>query len=172
METEIMQTVMNEVLGELKEIKQQQAGQTKILSGLTGKVESFEQKVCDIKVFAPPVDTSHIEFSVADGINRIKSTIEAQPKCIIRQFRVLLFPEHYADQYYKIVFGRLLLWIIILVLSTYLFALGKQFINNQTLIEENEMFLNHYKKAWQYLYKQENKNGKKRMDSAWLKEYE
>jgi len=170
METEILKDVLTDVLEDLREIKQQQVKQTKVLTDVGVKVEGFEQKMSDIKVSAPAVDTIPLIKIIENGIDQINNTIETQPKSVIRQFRFLLFPEHYAEQYYRIVFGRLLFWMIIFLIATYLFSLSRHLINTLALVKQNDMDNDHYKKAWQYLYKYENKNGKRKMDSVWYKE--
>jgi hypothetical protein len=41
----------------------------------------------------PAINAQSIATAIACGLNKIKSTIEAQPKSITKQFRVLLFPQ-------------------------------------------------------------------------------
>ncbi|TDH23982.1 hypothetical protein EXU57_15940 [Segetibacter sp. 3557_3] len=106
---------------------------------------------------------------MANGIDKLAAIIEAQPKNIVKQFRILLFPEHGAREYYKVVFGRVLFWMMILVTATYLFSLGRQFIFSWTYTKEQEMAANHYRKVWQVIYNQESKSGKRKMDTVWSK---
>jgi hypothetical protein len=58
----------------------------------------------------------------------ISQIVESQPKNVIKQVRLLLFPETNAGQYYKNVFGRLMPWALGLILVTYGFNLGQKFI--------------------------------------------
>ena len=83
METEVLETVLKEVLGELKEVKLQQAEQTKSVTVLIDKVQGVEAKVSSIKIELSTVDTTPIEMSIDEGISKIKSTIESQPKSVI-----------------------------------------------------------------------------------------
>jgi hypothetical protein len=172
MEPEIIETVMSEVLSELRELKQQQTQQTKAVVILLDKLQNFENKVSDIKVqSSSPIDINSLSKDISDGITSIKSVIETQPKSVIKQYRFLLFPEQNAGEYYRIVIGRLLFWVMVFLLATYLFALTRQFIDNWAIVRNNELNGNQYKKAWQYLYKNENKSGKRKMDSGWYKAY-
>lgn len=91
-------------------------------------MDSFNQKLEQFKIVAPPADTSQIQGVVETGITQMKKIVEDQPKNVVRQFRLLLFPEMYADNYYRIVFGRLLFWMMIFIVATYLFMLSKQVI--------------------------------------------
>jgi hypothetical protein len=50
-------------------------------------------------------------------LDNLKATIACQTKNITRQFRVLLFPNSNAREYYRIVFGRLLFWMVIILTS-------------------------------------------------------
>jgi len=70
---------------------------------------------------------------VISGILQIKQPLTSQPKSITRNFRLLLFPEMYAEQYYRIVFGRLLFWMMIFLFGIYLFMLGKHVIESWLL---------------------------------------
>jgi hypothetical protein len=128
MEAEVMQTVLLEVLGELKEVKQQQAETAKALSEIKGNMASFEQKLAAVKIVPPAIDTEPITAVIKTGFDNVITTIEAQPKSVIKQFRVLLFPEYNTEEYYRIVFGRLLFWMLMFLTVTYLYLLAKDFI--------------------------------------------
>ena len=53
----------------------------------------------------------------SQGLDKINNTIEAQPKSITRQFRILLFPEYGAREYYGLVFGRALMWMFLTLIA-------------------------------------------------------
>jgi hypothetical protein len=100
---------------------------------------------------------------------RDMTIIEEQPKNITKNFRILLFPEHNAREYYKVVFGRLLFWMMIFLIATYLFSLGKQFIDSNTAVRYKEAESYQYRKAWIYLYLNSKKSVRAKMDSGWIK---
>ncbi len=128
MEPEVMQTVLLEVLEELQEVKQQQAEAAKALFEIKGNMASFEQKLAAVKIVPPAIDTEPITAVINTGFNDVKTTIEAQPKSVIKQIRILLFPEYNTAEYYSIVFGRLLFWMLMFLTLTYLYLLAKDFI--------------------------------------------
>jgi hypothetical protein len=166
METEMIQTVLTELVEELKELKQQDAKLMAVVSDLNNKVDDFELKLTNIKVTAPATDLKPITSTVHEQLLRIGGIIEEQPKSITRNFRILLFPEHGAREYYKLVFGRLLFWMMIFLIATYLFSLGKQFIDSNTVVRYKEAESYQYRKAWKYLYNNSKKTIRLKMDSV------
>jgi hypothetical protein len=128
LETEILQTVLTELLQEFKEVKQQQVETAKALLEMRNKVAGFEQKLTDVKIVTPSVNVQPLTIAIDNGLDKIKSTIEAQPKSITKQFRIMLFPEYGTMEYYKLVFGRVLFWMLMFLIATYLYLLGREFI--------------------------------------------
>ncbi len=167
MDTEIIESVLKEILEEQKAGVQVSKELDSSIKALAGKIDSFHQKLEQQKVIAPPSDTRMVQDIVASGILQIQQIVATQPKSIIRNFRLLLFPEMYAEHYYRIVFGRLLFWMMIFLFGTYLFILGKHGIESWQRIKEKETETNHYKKSWHYLYQHE-KKFRSKMDSAWI----
>ena len=148
MDSEIMESVLSEILEEQKAGLQATKELVTSIKELTGKVDGFIQKTDQHKAVAPPADTKVLQAIIINGIQQIQQTVEAQPKPVIRQFRFLLFPEMYADQYYRIVFGRLLFWMMIFMLATYLYVLGKQGIESWVHLKQKETEMFQYNKAW------------------------
>jgi hypothetical protein len=169
METDVVHTVLNEVLEDLKELKHQQVNLTTVISDLNNKVDDFELKLSDIKVTAPPTNLEPIMSAIDLGIYWLGGIIEEQPKSITRQIKFQFFPEYGATEYYKIVFGRLLFWMMIFLIATYLFALGKQFVEGYNLARYKEAESTQFRKAWIYLYQNSKKGLRLRMDSVWRK---
>lgn len=167
MEAEIIQTVLTEVMEDLQELKQQNAKLVAVVSDLNNKVDDFELKLSNIKVSAPVTDPEPMTRAVNEGVLRLASIIEKQPKSITRQHRILLFPEDGAREYYHLVFGRLLFWMMIFLIATYLFSLGKQFIDRNAVLRYKELESTPYRKAWNYLYNNSKKTVKLKMDSVW-----
>ncbi|MEJ7830563.1 MAG: hypothetical protein WKF91_20305 [Segetibacter sp.] len=128
MDEEVLQTVLTKLLQEFKEVKQQQGETAKALFELKNKVAGFEQKLTDVRIVPPAINVQPITTAIDNGLDKIKSTIEAQPKSITKQFRVLLFPEYNAMEYYKVVLERVLFWMLMFLIVTYLYLLCKQFI--------------------------------------------
>jgi hypothetical protein len=169
MDNEIMESVLTEILEDQKSGARaiQEIGAS--IKVLTGAVDSFQTKLEQQKVITPPADTQIVQKIVADGILKIHETVAGQPKTVTRNFRLLLFPEMYAESY-RIVFGRLLFWMMISLIATFLFMLGKQGIESWQHIKEAEVEANHFFKAWRYMYLHE-RQVRPKMDSAWIKSW-
>ncbi len=171
METEIIESVLKEILEEQKAGLQVNRELSANIDNLTSKMEGVYQKLELQKAPLPPADTKLMQSIISTGIRQIQQTVEAQPKNIVRQFRFLLFPEQLAEQYYRIVFGRLLFWMMIFLLATYLFVLGKQGIQSWERVQEENLEANHARNAFDYLYKYAGKEDRKKMIDAWDKSW-
>lgn len=169
MDTEIIESVLKEILEEQRANLQVTKDLSAGIDKLVGKIEGIYQKIERQKTTPQPADTKLMEAIVSAGIRQIQQTVEAQPKRVVRQFRLLLFPEHFAEQYYRIVFGRLLFWMMIFLLATYLFVLGKQGIESWERAYEKDSEANHAKSTFDYLYLHADKEGRKKMLDAWDK---
>ncbi len=72
-------------------------------------INSFEDKYKNIQVESPKPDLSGVNETLAKGLLTINRTIESGPKPVIRQFRLMLFPEQVrSTDYYRIVLTRLI----------------------------------------------------------------
>jgi hypothetical protein len=78
-----------------------------------------------------------VQAMMTKFIEQVQATIMAQPKSIVRQIKILLFPEQNAREDYRLVFGRLLFWMMIFLIATYLFVLGKLFIDSWAIVKKN-----------------------------------
>lgn len=101
-------------------------------------------------------------------LRAINNKLDKAPKSAVKQLRILLFPEVNPGEYYKIVFGRLIPWLVCLFATTYLFLLGRQWISawgNYRYNKQSEQCV----KAWIYMNERSSKQVKKAMDNAWQK---
>lgn len=101
-------------------------------------------------------------------LKSLNEKLDKVPKPAVTQLRVLLFPETNPGQYYKIVFGRLIPWLVCLLVVTYLFFLTRQWIaawGNYRYNEQGEQCM----KAWLYMNEHPSRQVKKAIDNAWLK---
>ena len=160
----------------LEEYTQEQAGNTKavidlitVVNGLSGKFKEFEEKIEKPKAVNVSTDTRPIQDIVNKGILDINLTVAGQPKAIVKKFQILLFPEQDAKLFYKVVFGRWLLLLTIMLFITNLYKWGVHWSDNQKEVQQIQLQNDRIKKAWYYLYEQEGKAGKRLMDSAYSK---
>ena len=70
-------------------------------------IDSFETKYKNMQLKSLKPDFSGVNETLAKGLLTINRTIESGPKPVIRQFRLLLFPEQLrSTDYYRIVLTR------------------------------------------------------------------
>lgn len=85
--------------------------------------------------------------------------VASHARPVKREFRILLFPEHGTTNYYKIVFGRIFFWLVMLCVAKYLYLLGDKWLTAE--------YENHkYQKAWETLYKHQTKPSQKIMQKV------
>ena len=125
-----LQIVLNETLEEQKLTNQAIQELITEVKNLKNEVDAFEEKLGTIRVNSPAVDTSKIELSLESGIDKMRKVIEFQPKNVINEKRIVLFPDFRSPEHYKVVIGPILLFILMLVIVTYGYWLIRDFHNN------------------------------------------
>jgi hypothetical protein len=168
MEDEVLQTVILEVLDELKEVRRQQAEIMKMLVEIKEKATAGYQPSTAPKAEILPAQTEKITAIINTRLDAIKKSIEAQQRPVIKQFRILFFPEFGATEYFKTL-GRIGLWILALIVSSYLFVLGKEFILSYLKARQDELVNYNYRAAWINLYRLSKNGVKQKMDSVWTR---
>lgn len=119
------------------------------------------------KIVLEPLDIKPIEAILQKSFLDIKFMIGRQPKSIVRKFQILLFPEHDAKLFYKIVFGRWFLWLAIMVALNNLYSWGIHYSDNSKEIEMRQIQNNRIRKAWEYMHINSDKETKKLMKKAY-----
>jgi len=156
METEIIETVLTEILGELKQSNILNKENNQAITENKNRLISIEKKLENKEVIRPVMDTRSLDQTISKAMDSISAKIDRQPEKVRREFRVLLFPEHNTKEYYRLVFGRIIFWLVILVIAKYAYLLGSEWITKEY---ENQK----YKKAWENLYKHQGKANQKIM---------
>ena len=155
MENEILETVLKEILGDLKQTYDLSKENILLATENKNRIIRIE-KLLAIKDVNLIVDTQPIEQIISRGMDNIADIIE-QPKNKRRpEFRFLFFPEHNTKEYYRIVYGRIIFWLVILVIAKYLYLFGNEWISKS--YDDLK-----YKKAWENLYQQQEKANQKMM---------
>jgi hypothetical protein len=160
----------------LEEHTQEQANNTKAVNDLvaavnllTGKVKGFDEKMDKPKPIIVSADTRPIQEIMKKGLTDMKLTVGTKPQPVVKKFQILLFPEQDAKLFYKIVFGRWFLFLVLMLLIINLYNFSVHWSDNQKEVQREELGNDRTKKAWNYLYQQEGKAGKRLMDSAYVK---
>ena len=158
MESEIIETVLKEILEDLKQTYELSKENNLLATENKSRMIGIEKILADKNILKPIIDTQPIERIVSQGLDNISTKID-QPKNKRRpEFRFLFFPEHNTREYYKVVYGRIIFWLVILVIAKYLYLLGSEWIS------KNYDDLK-YKRAWENLYKQQGKANQKMMEN-------
>ena len=171
MEKDKFEIVLEDILDELKSVNNGIREHKQQAIQLQEKFVAFEEKITQIKQPASAVaDLQPIKAAINEAVIKIQDALSQQSKPLVRQWRFLLFPEHYAKEYYKVIF-RLIMWLTLASMGCFLFALGKQAVENAKEVKLRQLEYDQYKNAWQYMYEHESKTGKKKMQDAWQKSW-
>lgn len=168
-ERETLEIVLKEILEEQQKTSRINLNQAALNAELIIKFNSFNERLENLKIIAPPVSNKSYEEIFKKVILNLQLRPNPEPKAVTRKFQILLFPEQDAKLFYKIVFGRWLLWLMIMLFITNLYKWGVHWSDNQKEIQLRNSKTDRVKKAWNYLYFQEGKNIKRLMDSAYNK---
>jgi hypothetical protein len=160
----------------LEEHTQEQANNTKAVNdlitavnGLSGKFRELEEKIDKPKAVIVSADTRPIQEIVKKGITDMKLTVGSKPQPVVKKFQILLFPEQDAKLFYKIVFGRWFLFLVLMLLIINLYNFSVHWSDNQKKVQQERLENDRIKKAWYFLYNREGKAGKRLIDSVYFK---
>lgn len=125
----------------------------KAVNGLSGKLIELEEKLEKPKGIDILTDTRPIQEIVRKGIVDIKLTVAAQPKNVIRKFQLLLFPEQDAKLFYRVVFGRWFIWLVVMLLLNLFYKLSIHWMDNKMEIKLQQLKNDKIDKDGNYIYK-------------------
>jgi len=114
----------------------------------------------------PAIDTKPIVSLLEKHSEKITKVLEGQPKNVVYQLRYLLFPEDNIGYYYKIVFGHLIPWGIVIIIFAYLLNLGSTYLVKQSEIANRRYYYETLSDAWERLDTTIGRAGRKKMDEA------
>jgi hypothetical protein len=139
MDETIFETVLSEVLEELRQANVSLREMKGLVSGLEERVGVFERQLREQTVVAPPADVEPVKEVVAGGLEllrgeqsagmqRIAAILEGQPKNVVKQWRVSFFPDNGRMDYGLLV--RKLAFVAILgMVVTSLFVWGCRWLD-------------------------------------------
>lgn len=162
----VLETAVTELIREQQESNRLLTNLTYEVKELGEKIAGFEEKLKTQRIVAPSFDPAPILRSWSQFAQNVESIVEGQPKAVVHQRRLLLFPETNAGYYYKIVFGRLIPWGLLFIGITFLFLLGKQYIDQSAEASTRRYYFETYQDAWNRLDSLLGPAGRKRMDQA------
>jgi hypothetical protein len=153
MNEEVLKAVLSEILEEQKMLNINNGLITKVVEDFSEKLSDFENKLSNTKGGTG----ADIEL-INTNLQRLKIIIEAQPKQVIHEKRILLFPETYKQEFYKIVIVSFIKLVAIIIAALFAF-----FFLKDLLIQQDN---GKYKAAWEWLYQHQGNKGKEVMDDA------
>src|SRR6202012_4473743 len=143
---------------------QEQANNTKAVNDLvvavntlTGRVNDLEAKIDKPKPINVSADTRPIQEIVKKGVTDMKFIVGTKPVPVAKKFQILLFPEQDAKLFYKIVFGRWFLFLVLMLITTDLYKLSIHWSDNQKEMQQRVLYNDRIKKAWHHLYERSTK---------------
>ena len=89
-----------------------------------------------------------------------------QPKNVVRKIQVLLFPEHDTALYCRIVFGRWVFWLVVMLCITDLYKWAIHYSDNQKELQYQEQLNKQIAKPRSLPNRQQGKESKKVVDSV------
>ena len=168
-ERDTLEIVLKEMLQEQQSANKINIDQVAAINKLTKTVNSFDERLANLKIISPPIGTKSLEEIIKNGIINMQLTAASQPKNVTRKFQILLFPEQDAKLFYKVVFGRWFLWLTAMLFIMSFYKWSVHWSDNQKEIKEQQLQTDRIKKAWDYFYFQEGKVVRRSMDSAYIK---
>lgn len=168
-EKDTLELVLKEMLQVQQDANRISDDQVTAINQLTVTVNSFNERLQNLKIISPPIGTKPLEEIIKKGIADLQMTAASQPKNITRKFQIQLFPEQDAKLFYKIVFGRWFMWLAVMLFIMNFYKWSIHWSDNQKEIKEQQLQTDRIKKAWDYFYFQEGKVVRRLMGSAYIK---
>ena len=165
-EKDTLELVLKEILDEQGKVNKINSDMVSAINQLTVKVNGFHEKLEKQKILPLAMDMKPVQEIMKKGIADMELIAGAQPKTVTKKIQILLFPEQDAKFFYKIVFGRWFIWLVIMFFLSLLYkwTMHKSDNDRQALIEMKRN--DNINQAWNYLYSQKNREIQRKMDSA------
>ncbi len=154
MDHEIIETVLTEILEEIRLSNKLLWEYNQALQSNALELSRVANQPMAQPIKTPSIDTGKLERIIDNKLEQFSSKLDGLPRK--HSFRILLFPEHSTREYYKIVFGRIIFWLVMLCIAKFAFVLGDKWIT--------EHYKNRkYQNAWETLYNSVDKRSQKKM---------
>ena len=106
------------------------------------------------------------EKIIQKGMLDMQLIADHQPKNVVRKIQVLLFPEHDTALYCRIVFGRWVFWLVVMLCITDLYKWAIHYSDNQKELQYQEQLNKQIAKPRSLPNRQQGKESKKVVDSV------
>ncbi len=128
MDLNTLEPVLNDVSEDIKKLNTLSKQLSEKVELLEKRISSFDQRLDQIKVVPPAVDTGPIKNLVQEKMTAIENRIEAQPKNVIKKHQLLFFPEQDTKEYYRFFASQIMPYVIWFFVVYFLYCLGRQII--------------------------------------------
>jgi hypothetical protein len=165
---EIIHLVMEEFSQDIKVNTQTLNDLIAAVNGTNSKLDDIKsaiQKTASGNSIAP--DLLGKINSISNVVNCTKIMLGERPAPVIQKKQFLLFPEYDAGRFYKIVFGRWFLMLIILYFLSCLYQWAIHYSDNAKSIQIEQLRNEHIQKSWDYLYDNNGREIKSLMEKAY-----
>jgi len=125
MNEEVLEPVLKEILEELKLLREDKQRHELMLHELHTEIKAMADKVSRQRIDSFQLQMNEIKERIDLGIGHLENILRSYP-AHTKQIRILLFPEYDTLRYYKIVFGRVLMWTTVVLALTYLYFWAKE----------------------------------------------
>lgn len=130
------------------------------------QVDQLQEKLLAIQSSNDRLDSSIMRILKKELLD-FKLSIIKQRHNVIHKFQILLFPEQDHKLFYKVVFGRWFLWIIIMVFLNYSYRIFLKWTDDRKEVITRQLEVDQYRKAWTIYYRQQSKSKKRQLDSIY-----
>ena len=159
----------------LEQFISEQKSHSKFINDLAGAINSLSDRFINVedelrksKQICVSTDIQPFQEMVKKSISDIKMAIATQEqKPIVKKYQLLLFPEQDAKLFYKIVFGRWFLWLVVILLLTNIYRFAVHLTDKQSEVKLQLLENDRINKSWNYLYLEGDQKIKKIMENAY-----
>ena len=118
--------MLHEILNEQKETVKLTKQLICKMDYLSSVMENIEKETNNQQKITPTADTKGFREIVTEGIGSIKQVVAAQPKNVIHQKQITIFPEFKSPECYRLLFNC----IIYITIATYSFLIIKVIVDH------------------------------------------
>ncbi|GAA0882177.1 hypothetical protein GCM10009120_07740 [Sphingobacterium siyangense subsp. cladoniae] len=166
MDKETLEIVLEDFTSEQKLTNQNINDLTTAVNTNTGKLEEIKKEISNPQ--APAISEGDAFGKMAlKEVVRLRQQLERQQQSIVRKFQILLFPEQDAKTFYRIVFGRWLLYLCIMLAINRIYLWGVHHSDNLKAVQVEQLENDRILKSWNYLYNNSGRETKRKMEKAY-----
>lgn len=174
LKADVMEIVLQEFAQDLQANTQAVGDLVTAANGINGKLDEIKAVIGksaagNAAAISLPAHVLAKLESISKGVTDTMRLIAERPQPIIHKKQFLLFPEGDTGRYYKVIFGRWLLLLVILFFLGCLYRWAIHYSDNQKEIRLEQLQNDHIGKSWDYLYHNNGREVKRLMDKAYTR---